>query len=1130
VVVTYFSTLTVVGAIKLISFVAMTAYGVQQSRKMKKALASAMSDSQDRKVMVRDNLAPRRVIYGTIKVSGPLALMHATGATNQYLHLVIMVASHEVDSFVKLFVNQEEVTVDGSGMVTTGRFANKVRLRTHNGADDQAADSVLISEAPGIWTTNHRLRGIAYIYARIEFDQTAFPNGLPNISALVRGKKLYDPRTSTTAFSNNAALVIADYIALQGGLNVPFADIDADELIAAANICDEQIELSDGVTNESRYLINGSVTTDQSPAEVLEGLRMAMAGAVVYSGGKWFIQAGAYRTPSVDLDEGDMHGPVTVNTRVSKRDNFNAVKGVMVSEADDYALIEFPSVTNSTYTAWDGGEVQWKDVEYPYTTSSATAQRLAKIDLERGRQQITVQALFSMKAMKARAGSTIRLSFARYGWVNKVFDVIEWTFKTYDDANGNPALAVEMSLQETAPGVWDWNDGEETTLDLAPNTLLPSSYTGLGVSALTVQSGTSHLLATKDGTIVPRLFITWTGPANIFVQKGGSYLVQVKQSSSSDWIEAGRVDGGMTFIYYAEVVEGINYDVRVRASNIQGAEGDWATVTGHTVVGKSAAPNPPNSLTATGASDGIYLKWNNPSDADLAEIQIYEHTASTPAPNSGSTPYATTSASSFFRGGLGLGVTRYYWLRSRDTSGNFSSWVGPASASTSTAGTDTVPPGDPTDITVTAGFGTLWVKWTNPPDSDLRHIRIFESATTSQPSTPSYLSATNFFASGPLADGVTRYFWLQSEDTSGNRGNVVGYVSGTTVAGITLDNLVPGLTVVQIVSSLPGTGDPDNPVVFLSTDKQLYRWDATAGAWTKAVAAVDVTGQLTNAQIADLAAAKLTGTITTTQIADDAISTPKLAAGSVVAGKIATEAVTAEKIAANAVTADKVDAGAITAGKLAANSVTAGVIEAGAIVADAIGTNQIITYAANIADAVITDAKIYDLSASKITAGTIGAHEITMDGGSSILKSSNYSAGSAGFQIKGNGDAEFNNGTFRGLIAAGQISHAVTFIRDPGGSEGGQIFLEPPSGYSGSWGMDVYSDNSLRFFVEGGSQQPIRMSCTFLDLDGSGVIKINGTQVVGAQHAAIASLSPGGSNNKINEILSALRHHGLIAT
>src|SRR5690606_21989457 len=102
---------------------------------------------------------------------------------------------------------------------------------------------------------------------------------------------------------------------------------------------------------------------------------------------------------------------------------------------------------------------------------------------------------------------------------------------------------------------------------------------------------------------------------------------------------------------------------------------------------------------------------------------------------------------------------------------------------------------------------------------------------------------------------------------------------------------------VVLVSTLPQLPNPEYPqgsVVFLTTDNKLYR--STGTAWTAEVPTTD-----------------LSGTITETQIANDAVTTPKLKAGAVTTDKLAAEAVTADKLAANSVTAGKIAAGAVKA-------------------------------------------------------------------------------------------------------------------------------------------------------------------------------------------------------------------------
>ena len=53
-----------------------------------------------------------------------------------------------------------------------------------------------------------------------------FPRGLLTFSAIVKGKKVFDPRTSTTAWSANAALCLRDYLTSDYGLGANSDEIN----------------------------------------------------------------------------------------------------------------------------------------------------------------------------------------------------------------------------------------------------------------------------------------------------------------------------------------------------------------------------------------------------------------------------------------------------------------------------------------------------------------------------------------------------------------------------------------------------------------------------------------------------------------------------------------------------------------------------------------------------------------------------------------------------------------------------------------------------------------------------------------------------------------------------------------
>lgn len=82
---------------------------------------------------------------------------------------------------------------------------------------------------------------------------------------------------------------------------------------------------------------------------------------------------------------------------------------------------------------------------------------------------------------------------------------------------------------------------------------------------------------------------------------------------------------------------------------------------------------------------------------------------------------------------------------------------------------------------------------------------------------------------------------------------------------------------------------------------------------------------------------------------------------------------------------------------------------------------------------------VRELSARKIRAGTITGQEIIIAGGTEgILRSDNFSSGSSGWRVRGDGSAEFQNITARGDIVASEI-----LVGDPSGS---RVHIESTEG------------------------------------------------------------------------------------
>ena len=199
---------------------------------------------------------------------------------------------------------------------------------------------------------------------------------------------------------------------------------------------------------------------------------------------------------------------MTVATKVSRREIFNGVKGVFASPAGNYQPTDFPAVTNATYLAEDQDDRLWKDADLQYTVSPSMAQRISKIDLERARQQITVDIVTNLSGLRLQAGDTVQLTNSRMGGTAKAFDIVDWSLNTQNDEAGAPAIICQMRLRETASTGYDWDGGEETITDLAPNTTLPSAFT---TAAPTSLSMTESLYVTTNGSGVKvRATTAWT--------------------------------------------------------------------------------------------------------------------------------------------------------------------------------------------------------------------------------------------------------------------------------------------------------------------------------------------------------------------------------------------------------------------------------------------------------------------------------------------------------------------------------------------------------------------------------------------------------------------------------------------
>jgi hypothetical protein len=689
----------------VLNFVAITAASMAASKLLApKAPSYTDASLSQRSQMVRSPIAARNVIYGRCRASGTVVYMSTTGSSNEYLHIVVALAGHEIQEIEEVYFNDDLVPLVSN--TPTGFYNGVARVNKHLGESYQTADTDLINDTAsltdGKWTSDHKLSGIAYLYVRLTWDTEKFPSGIPNISAVIKGKKVLDTRTSTTAYSANPALCLRDYLTDSAvGMGMDATEIDVTAINAAANICDEDVEVKPitvPATYENRYECNGVIATSASPDENIGKLLSAMGGLIAYSGGKIVAYAGGYRIPTVTLTEKHFVGPLNIQTRTSARDRVNSVKGVYVSEGNGWQVSDFPTISSTTYVDNDNGIRYYRDVVLPFTTSSSCAQRLAVIELRRAREEITFTARFRLEAMQVRAGDTVMITNAKLGWSSKVFEVMEWHFAT----DGNPPqLYIDMTLRETASSVYSWTVADEVYVADSPNTTLPDPFTLGAPSSLALTADGTTQFIQADGTAVPRIKVKWTPPAEEFIQSGGAVVIEYKPSTSTTYLTWSRVEGAQTEDYISSDVKiGTNYDVRIFGESYFKISTSYVT-SSVTVAPDTTPPATPTGLTAiAGTGQIISLDWDDNTEPDFGEYGVWRNTSND---SGGATKIAETRASRFVDVNLTLGTIYYYWISAYDRSENQSAKSTGASATAVavTAGqTDSTPPADPSAPTV----------------------------------------------------------------------------------------------------------------------------------------------------------------------------------------------------------------------------------------------------------------------------------------------------------------------------------------------------------------------------------------------------------------------------------------------
>lgn len=614
------------------------------------------AEARERKQSIRSATSVRKFVYGRARISGTLVYAGTTGSTKEKLWLVMPFHHGECDAVEETWLNDLQIS--------DARYTGKASGTNYLGTSGQTADSAL-DTASADWTTDHRLRTVGYWVGQLTYDATAFPTGIPSPSLTVRGRKVYDPRTATTAWSQNPALCILDYligtVPINGGtepvgIGATLDEIDLDSFIAAANICDETVALAAGGT-QVRYTCDGTVSTDTAPSAVLESMLTCCAGSLVYSAGTYRLFVGAARATSFTLTAGMLRGALKYRPRPSLRTIFNTARGTYIDPNNYYEAADFAPQAVAAYITEDGGEIIPQDFQLAFTQNGIRAQRLARQYLLKQRLgRATIEAPCNWSALNIAIMDTGTVDIDLGPGMPSKWIVTDWRL-----AEGG---GINLTLQAEDDAAYTWTTANETTIAASPRPTMERSTDVPDITGLTVDSA-SYV---EDGFALGALAIDWDDAASAFVN---AYDIQVRQNGTSPWTMSASSTTSSTTVYGLTV--GTAYDVRVRCRRSNGVEGAWNQVDNTTVAGDTVAPAAPSGVAATAQTGAIKIDWTNPSDADFRKARLYRNTTNDSSGASLVTDiYGFPSDTGTYTDTVTAGATRYYWLKAQDTSGNAS--------------------------------------------------------------------------------------------------------------------------------------------------------------------------------------------------------------------------------------------------------------------------------------------------------------------------------------------------------------------------------------------------------------------------------------------------------------------------
>lgn len=395
------------------------------------------------KVVHRSTQERLPVVYGELQTGGNDVYINTVGGENKDLWIVQTLSEGECEGLAQNESSQDQVFIFDKHY--TEFPSSKLSYYFHSGTATQNVDAALNA---AIAEFTDCMRDTCYIVWKLRHDNDYFQGFPHKRSVILKGKKLYDFRTSITEWSPNPVLATYDYITNERyGMGISASKIDITSWTSAANYCDTK-----------GWTINMMVKNENSAMDVIDKMLGLFRGQINWYDGKFYM-----RYYDLNYESSVM----TITDRHIKQDE----RGKALVEQSQPSLFGKPDGLTVRWINPDAGYIAdnvpvgdtegvINELDMTHCTNREQACNLGKYKLERENLDMGVEGTYRDECIKLEPGDVITYNSTALSISDQLMRVMT------ANINSDGTIYLSLAYEDEALYDDDYNIGAEGTYEV----------------------------------------------------------------------------------------------------------------------------------------------------------------------------------------------------------------------------------------------------------------------------------------------------------------------------------------------------------------------------------------------------------------------------------------------------------------------------------------------------------------------------------------------------------------------------------------------------------------------------------------------------------------------------------------